>query len=166
MKNLTLLVLIVFLLSNCSKKTSTPTPEKPSSKITVKKNDIPWVSEGVYSSYNVDEDLVYVMSGQENESFQISFKKGSIPFDGIMKDFSAGITIAPFKGSATISDSYSLDTTKPNKLKILIIENREKRIAADFVLYLKRNGQDTGSEKINVFQGRFDVRYEPFSLSE
>jgi len=164
MKYFILLALSMFLLSNCSKKSSVPTPEKPSSKISVKKNDVTWVSEGVYSRYNSDEDLVHVLSGKDNESFQISFKKGSIPFDGIMKDFSAGVSIAPYKGSAVISDSYSLDTTKPNKLQILIIENPEKRIAADFVLYLKKNGQSTSSEQINVFQGRFDVRYEPFSL--
>ena len=164
MKYFTLLFLSLFLLFGCSKKASAPIPEKPSSKITVKKNDTTWVSEGIYSSYNVDDDLIYVMSGKDNESFQISFKKGSIPFDGVMKDFSADVTIAPFKGSATISDSYSLDKTKPNKLKILIIENPEKRVAADFILHLKRNGQPANPEEINVFQGRFDVRYEPFSL--
>lgn len=164
MRYFVLLSLSIFLLSGCSKKSSPPVPEQPSSKISVKKNDMLWMSEGVYSSYNVDEDVVHVMSGKDNESLQISFKKGSIPFDGSVKDFSAGVSIAPFKGSATISDRYALDITKANKLKILIIENPEKRIVADFVLYLKRTGQPAGPEEVNVFKGRFDVRYEPFSL--
>lgn len=165
MKYFIVLVLSAFLLSSCSKKTSLSLPpEKPLSKIAVKKNNVTWVSEGVYSSYNVDDDLIHVMSGKDKESFQISFKKGSIPTDGVMKDFSANIVITPYIGSAVIADSYSLDETKPNQLKILIIENPEKRIAADFVLYLKKNKQPEGSEEINVFQGRFDVRYEPFSL--
>ncbi|WEK17545.1 MAG: hypothetical protein P0Y49_12140 [Candidatus Pedobacter colombiensis] len=162
MKYFILLALCVCLLTNCSKQTSPPA--KPVSKITVNKNDIAWESEGVYASYNVDEDIVHVMSGKDNESFEISFKKGNIPITGIMKDFSSGVLITPFKASAAISDSYSLDTTKPNKLKILIIDNPEKRIAGDFLLYLKRNEQHTAKEEINVFQGRFDVRYEPFSL--
>lgn len=164
MKYFTLLILCVFLLSNCSKKSPSIPQEKPLSKINVKKNDTTWVSEGIYSSYNVDEDLVHVLSGRDKESFEISFKKGSIPFDGIMKDFSARVVVSPFKGSAAIADSYTLDTTKPNKLKILIIENPEKRIAADFVLHLKKDGQPRDPEESNVFQGRFDVRYEPFSL--
>lgn len=162
MKYYILIALSAFLLTNCSKQASPPT--KPESKITVKKNDTAWESEGVYASYNVDDDIVHVMSGKDNESFIISFKKGSIPVNGIMKDFSSGVTIAPFKTSATISDSYTLDTTKANKLKILIIDNPEKRIAGDFLLHLKRNKQNTGAEEINVFQGRFDIRYEPFSL--
>lgn len=157
------LALSAILLTNCSKQVSPP-PTKPESKITVNKNDTSWISEGVYASYNVDDDMIHVMSGKDNESFEISFKKGTIPITGIMKDFSSGVTIAPFKASATISDSYFLDTTKANKLKILIIDNPEKRIAGDFLLHLKRKKEGTGPEEINVFQGRFDVRYEPFTL--
>ncbi|TCC97101.1 hypothetical protein [Pedobacter hiemivivus] len=161
MKYFILLALGTFLLTSCSKQAAPPM--KQESKITVKKNDTAWESEGVYASYNVDDDLVHVMSGKDNESFTISFKKGSIPVNGIMKDFSSGVTIAPYKASAVISDSYMLDTTKANQLKILIIDNPEKRVAGDFTLYLKRNKQNS-SQEINVFKGRFDVRYEPFSL--
>lgn len=151
------------LLTNCSKKLA-PSPEKPESKITVKKNNTDWQNDGVYSSYNSDEDIIHVFTGKDNETFEISFKKGAIPADGIMKAFSADVIATPVKGSATISDSYHLDTTKPNKLKILIIENPEKRIVADFTLHLKRNEKYSSTEEINVFQGRFDVRYEPFTL--
>jgi hypothetical protein len=151
------------LLTNCSKKL-TPVPEKPESKITVKKNSINWQNDGIYASYNSDEDIIYVVTEKDNERFAISFKKGAIPVDGIMKDFSADVLASPFKGSAAISDSYQLDTSKPNKLKILIIENPEKRIVADFTLHLKRNEKYSTTEEINVFQGRFDIRYEPFTL--
>ncbi|MBZ4191323.1 hypothetical protein [Niabella beijingensis] len=160
MKLPSLLVLSIFLLTSCSKPATLP--EKPKSTITVKKNDMAWVSEGVAANYNVDEDRVHVMSGRDNETFMISFKKGGIPIDGFIRDFSASVFIAPFKGSAAISESYRLDSTKPNKLKLLLFENPEKRIACDFVLYFKKEGP--ASEETNVFQGRFDVRYDIFSL--
>lgn len=152
-----------FLLISCYKKASIPSVNT-ASKISVTKDNTVWESDGVYSSYNIDKDIIYVVSGKDNESFTISFKKGSIPTDGVMKNFLAGVLVAPFKGSAAIADIYYLDTTKPNKLKIIAIENAKRRIAGDFLLYLKRDKQDTMIDETNIFQGRFDVHYDSFSL--
>ncbi|WP_300601969.1 hypothetical protein [Niabella sp.] len=164
MKHFMLLFLIAISIASCSKQAVKE--EKPKSKITVTKNDSPWVSEGVSAHYNVDEDIVHVISGKGTETFTISFKKKNIPLDGIVKDFSAVVQSAPFYGSAAISERYLLETDKPNKLKLLLFEDPEQRIACDFVLYLKRVDQPNTAEESIVFKGRFDVRYDFFSLKD
>lgn len=157
MKFISVLILTALMWIGCSKPIVQP--EVPKSKITVKKDSIAWEHEGVVANYNAQDDMFHVMTGKDNETFIISFKKSSIPFDGVIKDYSTSVMVAPFKGSAAISAIYLLDTTKLNKLRLLVIDNPEKRVACDFVLHLKKDSQNTDPEEAHVFQGRFDVRY-------
>lgn len=157
MKTIPLLILSAFLWTGCSKPAAQT--EVPKSTISVKKNNTAWEHEGVVANYNVNEDMIHVMTGKDNETFIISFKKSSIPFDGIIKDYSTRVLVAPFKGSAAISAAYLLDSTKSNKLKLLVIDNPEKRVACDFVLHFKKEDRYPGPEETAIFQGRFDVRF-------
>ncbi|MDQ0108971.1 hypothetical protein J2T02_004112 [Chitinophaga terrae (ex Kim and Jung 2007)] len=162
MKFVSVLIVSVFLMTACSKPAVRPEPIK--STLTIQKNDSTWAHEGVVANYNVDEDIVHVTTGKDNETLIISLKKGSIPFDGNVKDYSASVLVAPFKGSAAISAGYLLDSTKANKLRLLVIDNPEKRVACDFVLHFKKDDRYPNGEDTLMFKGRFDVRYKEFSL--
>lgn len=162
MKLISVFILSALLFAGCSKHTTQP--QQRASTISVKKDSIAWDHEGVLASYNETDDMIHVMTAKDNETFIISFKKGSIPVDGIIKDYGASVLIAPAKGSAAISAAYRLDSTKSNKLRLLILETLENRVACDFVLYLKKEDQYPDGVATHIFQGRFDVRFNSFSL--
>lgn len=155
--------LIVFLLANCKKQNMDNS--STDSSINVKKNGLQWSQTSAMGTFNTKDSIISIMGAEDNETFTIRFKKPKSASEIKIEGLDTYVQIAPFSGSAAVLDFYRLDTTKSNKIKILIIDNLNKRIAGDFYFYLKRDENYGGEqEKINVYEGRFDIQYEELSL--
>ena len=161
MKSSMLFICVLALLfTNCKKRDS---DNGSSSLINVRKNGVQWSESKATGTFNTRDSIISIVGVEDKETFTIRFKK---PLSSSrIEKFGAGSILAPAHGSVVISDRYQLDTTKSNKLQILVIENTKKRILDDFYLHLKRNEEGTGkAAETYIYQGRFDVRYEEISL--
>ncbi|MBE8721334.1 hypothetical protein [Sphingobacterium pedocola] len=153
---------IVLLMANCKKREVDN--DKPStSSIALKKNGIQWAETTAVGTFNTEDSIVSVLGTENTETFYIRFKKPV--YNTRLDALDAFSLIAPFFGSAAISDAYRLDPTKPNRLQILAMDYINKRIVGDFHLHLKREEGYGGEEdETNIYQGRFDVILDEFSF--
>ncbi|SHG17544.1 hypothetical protein SAMN04488522_104741 [Pedobacter caeni] len=151
---------LALLFTNCKKRDS---DNDSSSLMNVRKNGVQWSESKATGTFNTRDSVISIVGVEDKETFTIRFKK---PVSGSrIEKFEAASILAPARGSAVISDRYQLDTTKSNKLQILVIENTKKRILGDFYLHLKRKEEAGGkAAETYIYQGRFDVYYEEISL--
>jgi len=154
-------VCLLALFSSCKKQEQDNAPLV--SSIAVKKNGTQWPEITAVGTFNTSDSIISVVASKDTETFTIRFKKPVL--NPRIETFEASSLFAPFSGSAALSDRYTLDSTKSNMLRILLIENIKKRIAGDFYLHLKRDEKYGGKEaETTIYQGRFDVQYEDLAF--
>ncbi len=151
--------IFILLLTSCEKQGADHKPL--ASSIKVIRDSEPWTGLAAAGSFNTKDSMVSISGTEGVETFTIRFKMPVI--NERLGSFQAYFHVAPFPYAAAISDSYQLDSTKSNRLRILANDNIKKRIAGTFYIHLKR-AERYGDSQTHLFQGKFDVYYQDVSF--
>lgn len=118
-------ICLVSILFSCSKPEDT---SNESSDFTSRifKNETYWNTKSAYGVYHVKDSIQYIIAhGVYNERIIIGFKKDQKKM-GRQDSFEASLIETNCETCASLKNSYSVDSTKINKVEFLIFDNSVK----------------------------------------
>ncbi|MTK52752.1 DUF6252 family protein [Paludibacter sp.] len=155
-------LLICLGLLSCSKNSDADF--QIASPFKAMKDNNAWLSTSSWANFS-KKDGTFTITGNkhgqiyyDDEQVSLTFKSSSVQSSGDVKDFSSDWKY--IVGGDAVADSYTIDPSFDNQLKITKIDAENKTITGTFVVRMVRDARQSSKGETLLFKsGQFNLSY-------